>query len=104
MATRTFIPTQLLKLSATYDLPFIPDLRIGGVVKWQDDISIADGDIRQEAYTLVDLAMHYQILESLSLSLNVENVTDEKYLSSLYWDQAFYGAPRNTSSSVRWKF
>ena len=32
------------------------------------------------------------------------DVTDEKYLTSLYWEQGYYGAPRNYTLSLNWRF
>jgi outer membrane receptor for ferric coprogen and ferric-rhodotorulic acid len=31
-------------------------------------------------------------------------VTDEKYLTSLLWDQSFYGTPRSASLTLSWKY
>lgn len=106
---RQFIPSKILKLSSTYSIPQIDGLKIGGVIKWQDDITTETQPNQtphatQSAYTLVDLALHYQLQKNLGVSLNIENITDQKYLNSLYWDQAFYGAPRNVSASVRWTY
>ncbi|SMF39527.1 outer-membrane receptor for ferric coprogen and ferric-rhodotorulic acid [Alteromonadaceae bacterium Bs31] len=101
---RVFIPSRLLKLSATYAFPSMPKLRIGGIAKWQDDITTADKRVEQGAYTLVDLAFHYQISDSVGASINIGNVTNEKYINSLYWDQGYYGTPRKLSASVRWKY
>jgi len=91
-------------MSASYRVPALPALKIGGVLKWQDDITTADGRVEQEAYTLLDLALHYDLSPRLSLALNLENVSNEKYLNSLYWDQAYYGAPRNLEASVTWRY
>jgi outer-membrane receptor for ferric coprogen and ferric-rhodotorulic acid len=101
---RHFVPKKLLKASTSYRLPSLPAMRVGGVIKWQDDITTEDGLVEQEAYTLVDVAVHYDLTPTLGLSVNVDNVTDEKYFSSLYWDQAFYGAPRNVKFAVSWKY
>lgn len=101
---RPYVPSKLLKLSASYRLPILPALKIGGVVKWQDTVTTADELVEQESYSLVDIALHYSISDNLGLALNIENVTDEKYLNSLYWDQAYYGAPRNVIGSVSWKY
>ncbi|MFA5549729.1 MAG: TonB-dependent siderophore receptor [Porticoccaceae bacterium] len=101
---RPYVPSELVKMSASYRVPALPALRIGGVLKWQDDITTADGRVEQDAYTLLDLALHYEMSPKLSLALNLENVTDEKYLNSLYWDQAYYGAPRNVEASITWKY
>jgi len=46
----------------------------------------------------------YALSESLDLAVNLYNLTDEKYLTSLYWDQAFYGAPRQAAISVRLRY
>lgn len=102
--TRLFIPKQQLTLSGTYQIPGVSALRVGGLVKWQDDITDAAEVGKQDAYTTLDLAAHYKIMDNLGVSLNIENVTDEKYLNSLYWDQSYYAAPRNVSASVRWNF
>lgn len=100
---RPFIPKKLLKVSASYNIPAVEGLRIGGVIKWQDDTQ--NGVIKQDAYSVVDLAAHYSVNENLSFSLNVANVTDKEYLNSLYWGgQAYYAAPRNFSASARWNF
>ena len=101
---RPYVPDTLVKMSASYRIPSLPTLRVGGVIKWQDDITTADGRARQDDYALLDLALHYGVTSSLSLALNMENVTDEKYYNSLYWDQAFYGAPRNLQASLRWTY
>ena len=101
---RNFIPKKLLKLSASYAVPAVDGLKVGGIVKWQDDVTTEDKLAAQDAFTLLDIAVHYQLNEKLGFSVNIENVTDEKYFQSLYWDQAYYGAPRNVSASVRWKY
>ena len=103
---RTFVPRRLLRLATTYRLPSLPALAIGGAVRWQSAISTLDGTTRiaQDAYTLVDLMARYDIDPHWSVTVNVGNVTDEKYLTSLYWTQAYYGAPRNVSATLRWTY
>lgn len=94
---RTFIPRETLTLATRYAVPFLPALELGATLKWQDDIHLeaAGGLIRQEAFAVASLAASYDFTERMQLAVNVNNVTDETYLASLYWDQAFYGAPRN---------
>lgn len=101
---RPYVPAKQATISASYRLRVLPALKLGGVLKWQDDIATSGSTIKQEAYSLLDLALHYDLGPSLSLALNVGNVTDEKYLGSLYWDQAFYGAPRNVQASIAWQY
>lgn len=101
---RPFIPKKQLTLSATYQLPVLANLRISGVLKHQDDITTPDELAAQDAYITLNLAAHYQVTPDLGVSLNIANATDKKYLNSLYWDQAYYAAPRNVSASARWHF
>ncbi|MCQ3828507.1 TonB-dependent siderophore receptor [Microbulbifer elongatus] len=104
---RSFIPEQTVRLYASYRPPVLDRLKVGGGLNWQDDISRmhATGHrIEQDAYATVQLFANYKVTEQLSVSLNGENLTDEKYISSLYWDQGFYAAPRNYSASVNWRF
>ncbi|WP_417702835.1 TonB-dependent siderophore receptor [Pseudomonas sp.] len=113
----TYSPKHMIKTAATYRIPGMEKLKVGAAVRWQDDIKIAvpltadDGftsigtaDARQKAYAVVDLMASYDIDPNWSVSANLNNLTDEKYLSSLYWTQAYYGAPRNASMSVSWKY
>ncbi|WP_226704017.1 TonB-dependent siderophore receptor [Microbulbifer elongatus] len=104
---RDFIPAQTVRLYASYRPAMLDRLKVGGGLNWQDDISrthAAGHLIKQEAYATLQLFANYKVTEQLSVSLNGENLTDEKYISSLYWDQGFYAAPRNISASVNWRY
>lgn len=104
---RDYIPSQTLRLFASYRPPQLEKLKVGGGVNWQDDIQrvhSAGHRIEQEAYATVQLFAAYQLSDSLSVALNGNNLTDEKYISSLYWDQGFYGAPRSFSASLSWSY
>lgn len=103
---RTYTPRKLLRVSATYDLPFVDGLTVGASLSWQDDIHRMAGNakVRQDAYTLVNLMARYAISKQLSVSANLNNLTDEKYLTSLYWAQGYYGAPRNANLTLTWKY
>jgi len=104
---RDFIPAQTVRLYASYRPPILDRLKVGGGLNWQDDISRIHSEghtIEQEAYATLQLFANYKVTEQLSFSLNGENLTDEKYISSLYWDQGFYAAPRNFSASVNWRY
>ncbi len=101
---RPFIPKNLVKVSASYILPALPALKLGGIVKWQDDTQTASGAYKQDAYALLDLMASYQLSNNLTVSVNLQNLTDKKYINSLYWDQGYYGAPRSASASIRWTY
>jgi outer membrane receptor for ferric coprogen and ferric-rhodotorulic acid len=108
---RTYAPKHMLRASTVYRIPQLPQLKVGANLSWQDDIyrsiTLADGSggrIEQEAYAVVGLMAAYDIDPNWSLSANLNNLTNEKYLSSLYWEQGFYAAPRNASVTVSWKY
>ncbi|WP_434927331.1 TonB-dependent siderophore receptor [Shewanella sp. HL-SH2] len=111
-----YTPSQLFKFAATYDLALIEGLTFGLNMRWQDDIQRSQGVVgadvinagqeittHQKAYAIVDLMAKYHFTDSLDLTVNANNVTDEKYLTSLYWAQGFYGAPANYSATMSWR-
>lgn len=104
---RPFTPRQMVRATTSYRPAFMDKLKVGARVRWQDAISrdqVNDITSRQDAYALVDLMARYDINENLSASLNLNNVTDEKYLTSLYWAQGFYGAPRHAMFKLSWHY
>lgn len=108
--TRTFVPRRIVHLGTSYRVPALPGLKLGATLRWQSDIwrvnqtqQTAGGeDIvrRQGAYALLGLAARYDFSERFNAALTVNNVTDRKYLASLYWDQSLYGAPRNATVTL----
>ncbi len=98
----------MLKVAAHYQPPVLERLLVGASVNWQDDIyrgqDNAPGITEQDSYSLVNAFATYRFSERLSATVNVNNITDEKYINSLYWDQGYYGAPRNFSVSVDWRY
>lgn len=103
---RKYVPTHSFHGLATYRLPGLPKARVGTRVSWQSGIeNDSISDIRQNAYALVDLMASYDIDSHWNTSLNFNNITDRKYLLSLYSGTASnYGAPRNVTASVTWKY
>lgn len=105
--TRKYIPTHSLRGSLTYRLPEMPSVRVGTRFQWQSATEVdTNRNVRQDAYALVDLMASYDIDDHWSTSLNLNNVTDRKYLLSLYQSSGStnYGAPRNLTASVTWKY
>jgi outer membrane receptor for ferric coprogen and ferric-rhodotorulic acid len=112
-----YTPSTMVKAAALYEPSAFDGLSLGLNVRWQSSISrlqgtVADGfsnagaDIvtEQDAYAIADLLVKYQVNDAVSLNFNVLNISDEKYLTSLYWAQSYYGAPRSFSASVSWLF
>ncbi|RUO79975.1 TonB-dependent siderophore receptor [Idiomarina tyrosinivorans] len=113
----SYTPEQLFRTSLTYSPSNLPQLKIGATYIWQASIYRNEGlvaeqydnagepiIVRQDAYGRLNLMASYQFTEQLSLSLNANNVTDEKYINSLYWSQGYYGAPRNYSATLSYHF
>ncbi|HVI32276.1 TonB-dependent siderophore receptor [Phenylobacterium sp.] len=103
---RTFIPRKTVVLSAVWEPQALPKLELGGNLKWQDDIHLENwlGDIRQDSYATLNLMAAWQVTDRVKATVRVNNVTDEAYLASLYWDQAFYAPTRNIQASLRYSF
>lgn len=101
---RLFEPRNLLRVSGTYQIPGIDQLKVGGSVRWQSKTQTSDESYTQDAYTLVDLMASYELNDNWTLSGKVNNLTDERYINSLYWTQGFYGEPRNASVTVTWNY
>ncbi|RCU50066.1 TonB-dependent siderophore receptor [Corallincola holothuriorum] len=112
-----YTPSRMFKFTAVYEVPFVEGLSTGMNMRWQDDISRSQGVVgddfanagdeivtEQDAYAIVDLMARYNFNDDVSLSVNAYNVTDEKYLTSLYWAQGYYGAPANYSATLSWAF
>lgn len=103
-------------MAAIYQVESIPGLSVGMNMRWQDDISRVQGIVAeglenagqkiatyQDAYSIITLMAKYDINKKVSVSVNANNVTDEKYINSLYWAQGYYGAPVNYTAILSWQ-
>ena len=103
---RLFLPRKTLKLSTTYSVPQLRDLKLGAALRWQDDISTVNdvATIRQKAYAVVDLMAGLRLTDQVRATVNVKNVFDKTYLTSLMWTQSYYAAPRAASVRLDYSF
>ena len=104
---KPYTPRNMVKLSATYRVPYIDKLKVGASVNWQDEVHYTYSDgarIKQDSYALVNMMASYELNKHWSAALNVYNLTNEKYLSSLMWGQSYYGAPMNASATLTWQY
>lgn len=118
--TNTTAPLNMFRLSTTYRLPGDwQALTVGGAVNWQSDIYRAASrpvgrnaagniitertNIRQDAYTLVNLMSRYEFDKHLSASLNVNNLFDKKYYENVgFYNGNYWGDPRTVTLSLDW--
>lgn len=102
--TRTFLPRDTARVSVRYAAT--DRLSTTAAVRWQSAIHRDIGGVRatQDSHALLDVGASYQIDKHWKVSAQIRNLTDQKYINSLYWDQAFYGAPRHGQVSVNWTY
>lgn len=110
--TRRYVPKQSFKALASYSPSQVEGLKLGASMRWQSNIYVdatyndAGNTVRisQGAFALYGLFAKYQFTPNITGQLNLNNITDKSYYSSLYWDQAFYGSPRSYTASLTWRF
>lgn len=98
-----WIPRETLNLTYSTGLTALPSVRIGLGAKYQSDIAKDDTVLTQASYTTINMFAAWDITDALDIQLNANNVTDEKYLTSLYY-VGFYSAPANYSLGVNYTF
>lgn len=101
------MPRNTARLDVTYAPPALQALKIGASVQYQSRISTvanAPSGLTQSDYALVDLLARYDLTERGSLSANLKNLTDTKYLTAFNFDQGYYGAPRTVLGTVTFRY
>ena len=104
-----FVPRHLAHVTTVYKVPFVQNLKVGASLNWQNDTYVDIGAVRyeQDSYATLNLMANYKIDDHWNAAVNLYNVTDEKYLSSLRYafaGQAFYAAPLNGLATLTWKY
>jgi outer membrane receptor for ferric coprogen and ferric-rhodotorulic acid len=104
---RTYLPAHAVTLLGEVDVPNVSGLSLAASLRWQDEVHYTSQNtgtrVSQPSYAVLGLSATYDFNERLSVALNLDNVTDEAYLNSLYWadiyawDQAYYGEPRSAT-------
>lgn len=114
-AVRTTFPRHLAKLWTTYRMPGPwRGLTVGAGVNWQSKIHSTiyswtlDRDLywEQKSYALLNLMARYDFSDNTSVTLNVNNVLDKKYVAAAndWWYSGNYGAPRSVAVHLRHRF
>ena len=102
-----WVPRRTANLILSTRLENVPlTLGIGG--RWQSEISnyedyVKYTRVRQDGYALLNAFVAWDITPSLTLRANVNNITDKKYIQSLY-SVSYYGPPRQYALSLDWRF
>lgn len=85
-----------------FDTRVAPQLRLGLGGRWQSDVSNGAATVHQGSYLLANAFAAYELTQRTTVRLNVDNVTDKKYIGGLSYG-AIYGAPREVSVTVNYK-
>lgn len=109
-AVRTFVPRNTARLNVTYSPAPLPALKLGASMQYQSHFYIEPGTnsvttgqpirVTQGNYALLDLLARYELTPQVSVSANLRNVTNAKYLTALTFDQSRYGAPRSILGTI----
>ncbi|AHG64657.1 TonB-dependent siderophore receptor [Advenella mimigardefordensis] len=111
-AVREYVPKSTFTIAATYAVPAVSGLKVGGAVRWQSEIRRLQGktpagvDIytKQKAYAVADLMASYELNKHVTIGANVKNVFNKKYLTSLMWAQSYYAPSRSVGMNVQLKY
>ena len=101
--TNEWVATDVVNFSLDYTLPQLPELMFGFAGKWQSATENAVSSVKQGSYVLVNTFARWSVSDSLSVQANIDNITDEKYITSLA-TVGYYGAPVNGSVNVTYSF
>lgn len=103
----TWVPRDSVNVALNASLPQLQTVDFGLAGRWQSDISKVDGytgiEVEQDSLVLVDAFVRWNVSPRSLVQVNVNNVTDEKYITSLF-EIGYYGAPRNVLVSYQYAF
>lgn len=105
---------QSLTFFTTYGFAGALDgLTLGGGATWRsyaytnatNPVTLDPTRIEQDEYALVNLMARYDLNDQASVQVNVDNLFDETYYSQIrYFSQYRYGAPRNYTVALTYRF
>lgn len=102
-----WVPRRTVNLTLASKIPAYRAITVGLHGRWQSDISKVDeytgSTVRQDSYAVINAFARWDVTDRMSVRANVANLTDQKYIGSLY-QIGYYGAPRNYSVSVSYRF
>lgn len=105
--TYPWVARETVNLAVSTGLPQYTAIAFGVSAKWQSGTAKVDDTVgmtlHQESYATINLFASWDITESAQLKFNVNNITNEKYLTSLY-NVGYYAAPLNVSGSLSVSF
>lgn len=113
---KTYTPRTMAHVATTYKVQSIPGLKVGASLNWQSKVyanidmtSTGAGIVKytQNSYALLNLLASYDINPHWQAAVNLNNVTNEKYLASMMWvnfGQGYYAPGTNGYATLTWKY
>lgn len=105
--TYNWVPERTANLQLSTRLPSYEPLSFGIGGRWQSEISNVESysqqTVRQGSYAVLNAFAAWDFAGNATLRANVGNLTDEKYINTLY-QIGYYGAPRHYSVSLQYRF
>ena len=97
------LPENMFSVWSTYQVT--PRLGLGLGLTYQDDSFIDQSNTATlPSYTRIDAAVYFDVSESLSMQLNIDNVADELYFPNAHsTHQATVGESINARLSMQWR-
>lgn len=104
----TEVPRDTFKLFTSYRLQSMPQLKVGGGVRWQGaeyykGAGPSGETFHQSAYSVTDLMAQYAFTPETSVSLNLNNLFDETYYTAI-GSRGWYGTPRSFTATLAHAF
>lgn len=106
---RTYIPRNMAHIATTYKVASVQGLKVGASFNWQDEIYVNIGTVKyaQKDYAVLNLMTTYDINPHWQAAVNLNNVTNQKYLASMMWanyGQSYYAPGMNGYATLTWKY
>lgn len=98
-----WVPRETANITYSSQLPSFPAWRLGAGIRYQSDIQKDGTLLKQSSYTTINLFAAWDVTDAFDIQLNANNITDEKYLTSLY-NVGYYSAPANFTIGANYKF
>jgi len=106
-ATDLWVPRRTINFSVDTKLPLETPVTVGLGGQWRSATSTTDSytgfDVRQDDYVVLNAFARWDATQHTQVKLNVNNLTDEKYITSLY-SVGYYAEPLTVAASVRYAF
>ncbi len=100
--TYAWVPRRSANLLLSGRLPGNEAFSWGVGGRWQS--RIANGAVSQDGHAVINAYAAWDFLPNASVRLNAGNLGDQKYINTLRYGAGYYGAPRNYTLSLDWRF